>query len=148
MNLRGTYDGDQASSTSLAVIVGSGVPTPGETSGPTLDPLLVTGYDGFSGEISITYATACETQDNNIYIGSLDEVSTLNWSGGWCSIGTSGSYSFNPGTGSFFFVVVGTKGLEEGSYGRNLLPGGSQNERSPYPGSLCGQIQNLAVRCD
>jgi hypothetical protein len=148
VNLNFTNSGDRAMATSLAITVTGVVMTAGETG--NLDaPVLVTDYDPGTQELSITYGSACEATDNNIFYGPLSQVSTLGWSGEWCSIGTSGSYSgFAPGSGSFFFLVVGTKGSNEGSYGTNLLPGPSVNERSPYEGNGCSTTQDLSNPCD
>jgi len=55
--------------------------------------------------------------------------------------------SFNPGSRSFFFVVVGRRGADEGSYGTDLL-GGINVERPAFAGNTCGQVQVLNDRCD
>lgn len=148
VNLAQAFNGDEANTDVLTIAVGGGS-TPGESSGPILNPLLVTGFDTISGDLSIQYDAACETTDTNIYYGPLDQVSGLNWSGEVCGIGTGGSYSgFNPGSGSYFFVVVGNKGADEGSYGRSLSSGGSEQERDAFFGNICGQAQDLSNSCD
>jgi hypothetical protein len=109
----------------------------------------VTGYDRDTGEIAIGYEPACAATETNIYFGPLALVSSHAWSGEVCSIGTSGSYAgFDPGTGSYFFVVVGTEGADEGPYGRLRLPDGSTPERPPFAGNACGQVQTLADTCN
>jgi hypothetical protein len=143
--------GDNATATTLTVTVAAAAMGPGETSGPDYSQLEVTAYDQSTedGDISLSYGTACETTSNNIYYGPLSQVSTYGWSGEECNIGANGAYdTFNPGPGSFFFVVVGTKGTDEGSYGTDLRSGGSQSERDPFDGNLCGQDQTLANTCD
>ena len=121
--------------------------SPGETSGAPLAPLVVAAYDKASGNMRLAYQTGCGTVDNNIYYGPLSEVSSLGFSGSVCGIGTTGSYSgFNPGPGSYFFLVVGNDAVHEGSYGQ-AMQGGTSVERFPYLGNACGEIQQLADAC-
>ena len=150
VNLDGTHDGDQATSTLLPISVGGGLPTPGESSGPGDAPLLVTSYNKIDGDMAITFGTTCEATNYNIYHGPLNQVGTLALDGSWCSIGATGTYAgFNPQrSDSYFFLVVANRSAFEGSYGRNKLPGGAENERVPYAGNACGKIQSLAQRCD
>jgi hypothetical protein len=131
-----------------AVVLGGSLAwavTPGEAT-----QLLVTGYDGGTGNLAITYDPACSSSDHNIEFGPLQNVDTLGYSGQDCGIGTSGSYSsFNPGSGSFFFLVVGNDGAgTEGSYGTNLI-GGAPGERSEdLTDPQCSFVQDLSQRCD
>ena len=121
--------------------------SPGETSGAPLAPLVVAAYDKASGDMRLAYQTGCGTSDNNIYYGPLSAVSSLGFSGSVCGIGTTGSYAgFNPGPGSYFFLVVGNDGAHEGSYGQSVQ-GGTSAERFPYVGSACGEVQQLADAC-
>jgi hypothetical protein len=147
VNQAGGPNGDRANTDVLVVTVGS--QTPGETSGEGFDPLLVTGFDPVTGDLALSYETACETTSNNIYFGPLDQVATLGFSGDVCGIGVSGSYtSFNPGSGSYFFVVVGTRDPDEGSYGSSVAIGGAEQERGPWAGQTCGQEQDLSAGCN
>ena len=127
----------------LQVVVEGVAGTPGETSDPALQPLLATGYDDLSGDISVSFATGCDTDDNNIYYGPLSLVSTLGFTGEVCDVGTAGTAVFNPGVGSYFFLVVGNQALAEGSYGRD----GGSVERSPFAGNACGETQDLSASC-
>lgn len=148
VNDNSNTNGDNAAATSLAITVGAPA-TPGESSGPTLSPLLVSAFDDATGELTLTFGTACETTDNNLYYGPLGQVATYGWSGQVCGIGTGGVHAgFDPGPGSYFFVVVGTKNATEGSYGRSFDPVGGSAERPPYAGNICGQTQSLAQACD
>jgi hypothetical protein len=148
VNLQGGPAGDRATMIVEAITV-EGVATPGEASGPNLTPLRVTGFDSVSGDMSLAYDVACETTNNNIYYGPLDQVDILGWNGEVCGIGVSGTRAaFNPGSDSYFFVVVGNQAAAEGSYGRSLLLDGSDPERSFYSGSSCGQTQDLTSSCD
>ncbi|MGH9869524.1 MAG: serine hydrolase [Candidatus Polarisedimenticolia bacterium] len=119
----------------------------GEGSGDTMAPLQVADLDPVTGAMRLTYQTGCGAINNNIYIGSLDGMSSVNWTGSVCGIGTSGSYSgFNPGPGNYYFVVVGNDGVEEGSYGQSNV-GGRPSERPPAGEAMCGLIQSVAPAC-
>ncbi len=144
VNFNGSPLGDNAAATSLQVTVEAASATPGETSDPAaLQPVLVTGYDNLTGDISISYESGCNTDDNNIYYGPLNQVSTLGYTGEVCAVGTAGTAAFDPGAGSFFFLVVGNQGTAEGSYGKGV--GGA--ERFDFPGNLCGEAQDLSNSC-
>jgi hypothetical protein len=141
--------GGDAAQTDVLVITVATPGTPGETSGPAGSPLRVADVDVVSGDLTLEYATACETTDNNIYYGALAQVSTLTWSGEVCGIGVSGSYAgFDPGAGSYFFVVVGNQGGAEGSYGQTRELDGSGVERPPFVDNTCGETQDLSAPCD
>jgi hypothetical protein len=74
-------------------------------------------------------------------------VSVLGWTGEVCNIGVSGTYAgFDPGPGSYFFIVVGTRDADEGSYGTRT--DGPEQERGPWGGNGCGQLQDLSSSCD
>lgn len=150
VNLSQGANGDRAGLATLEITVSSGSGlTPGETSGATLNPLLVTGYDRVSGEITLSYEASCESTGHNLYFGPLEDVAVYGWSGEACDVGTSGTVSgFAPGPGSVYFVIVGHKGANEGSYGLDDLPDGTRNERPPFAGNLCGKMQALGDRCD
>jgi len=148
VNLQAGPGGDRATLIVEAITV-EGVATPGEASGPNLTPLRVTGFDTVSGDMSLAYDVACETTNNNIYYGPLDQVDISGWNGEVCGIGVSGSHTgFNPGSGSYFFVVVGNQNADEGSYGRIRQTDGSEPQRPPHGGNTCGQTQNLTSSCD
>jgi len=143
VNLNMDTSGDNAAADTFQVSVQSGAGgTPGETSAPGLQPLLVTDYDSATGDLSISFESACETDDNNVYYGPLDQVSNYSWDE-LCSIGTSGNAVINPAGASVFFVVVGNKNGDEGSYGRD----GDGLERPPLGLNLCGEAQDLSNVC-
>jgi hypothetical protein len=125
-----------------------GPATPGEASAPSGSPLRVTGYAPSTGIVSIMYDPACSASDHNIMMGPLEDVSTYGWSSEVCMIGNSGVSSFVPGPGSWFFIVVGTEGTDDGSYGRGRRPDTALYQRPPFTGNACGSRQNLARRCD
>jgi len=133
------------------VVVTAADPTwpPGE-----VQNLVATGVDSVTENISFTYNNGtCNAANNNIYYGPLThaDLAAYNYTGAVCGIGNSGVYdSFNPGTGSFFFVVVGNDGSNtEGSYGTNLNSDtGTRTERPPFAPNACTVVQSLTNRCD
>ena len=148
VNLQSGNNGDAANTDTLTITV-AGNSTPGEVSGPDQSPMLVTGFDRATGDLSLSYETGCGTTDNNLYFGPLDQVATWNWSGDTCNIGVSGTYAgFNPGPDSYFFVVVGNDNTSEGSYGTMRRTDGSESERDDFPSNGCGQTQDLSQSCD
>jgi hypothetical protein len=128
---------------SASVTPPSGI-TPGEASDSTLGAMTASHNKG-TGQIDVTYATPCGTSDHRIYWGDLADVSTYNWSGSACSLGTSGSASFDPGPGSVFFVIVASDASYEGSYGTDSTP--AERPQAVGVGS-CDLPQDLAGRCD
>jgi hypothetical protein len=148
VNLGNGTNGDLASSDQLSVTVAAQAATAGESSGAGAAPLRVVGRDPLTEVLSLTYETACETTDNNIYYGPLGSVGTYGWSGAACGVGTDGTVTaFDPGEGSYFFVIVGNKEGIEGSYGVDLQ-GGASSERPPFVTNPCGPAQDLTDRCD
>jgi hypothetical protein len=129
--------------------------SPGEVSdpdNPMLDPLKVDDYDDLTGNLSISYGVPCGTANHTINFGPLTQfdLENYNYSGQDCFIGGGSTYTaFNPGGGSFFFLVVANDGTtNEGSYGRDSRDN-SMDERPPYTtASTCPLTQDLASRCD
>ncbi len=132
--------------------VGTGLPprdlavardtTPGEAT-----DLRVTGFDPATGDLSLSYRPACGASDHNLVYGPLDEVGSYGYSGQVCGIGAGGVFDrFNPGSGSFFFLVVGTDGIaREGSYGGD----GRRTERPEDPlDPICSFDRDLSFSCD
>jgi hypothetical protein len=101
---------------SAAVTPVAGVP--GEASHfDVSSDLMLAGYNGTTGAIDVTYAPACDATDHTIYYGPLESVSTYDYTDAACFLGTSGTTSFDPGPGNWFFLIVASNGSEEGSYG-------------------------------
>lgn len=121
---------------------------PGDVSGPTQAPLLVTGYTPATEAIAFTYTPACDASGHTIHYGSLANIATYGWAAADCSIGVAGSGSFipNPAVGdSIFWVIVGTNSAWEGSYGVNS----AGVERPPNPNAgACYRAQNVAPVCE
>jgi hypothetical protein len=88
--------------------------------------------------------TTCSTTDNNFHYGSLGDVVTPLYTGQNCSSGTTGNYNWTypTGTDSFFFLVVGSDTVTEGSYGKRS----DLSERNPA--NLCTKTYDLTDRCD
>lgn len=123
----------------LVILRGEG---PGEATGLRVDSI-----HRQTGKISLSYSPACASADHTIVFGALEQVGVYGYSGQVCGVGNSGSISnFDPGDGSFFFLVVGNDGDSvEGSYGTDS----GLRERPEYqldPG--CALVQDLALRCD
>lgn len=135
------YDGQDGDCAAAA-------PTPGEAAGTAQGQIQVTAFNASTGQITFSYGAACGATGHSIEFGSLTPaaLAAYSWSGRVCGIGTSGTTTFNPGTGSYFFVVVGNNGTVEGSYGKNSA--GAERPESTT-GAGCANIpQNLAARCD
>jgi hypothetical protein len=123
---------------------------PGQASKPAdhADQMLAS-LDAGSGAIDISYTPACDATDHTVYWGDLGNVSIYGYAGAECFVGTSGTASFDPGSGSYFFLVVGNDGTDEGSYGHHQI-GGAIGERDEDVGTpTCDRTQNLAgVICE
>lgn len=117
---------------------------PGEASGNAGSPMRAS-HDPGSGNIDVTYTAACDATEHTIYYGNLADVSTHGYSGAECGVGTSGSASFDPGPGDFFFVVVGTNATDEGSYG---LDGSGSERPEDIATTGCDRPQDLSGTCD
>src|SRR5262245_38312423 len=119
--------------------------TPGEAS-----DLRVTGYDAATGELSITWTPACGAADHHIEYGPLENMAAYGWSGQVCGLGAGGSYaSFDPGPGSYFFVVVADDGVGvEGSYGTGWIDGAVVERPDDTLDPICHRVQDLSQRCD
>jgi hypothetical protein len=131
------------------LLVAGVVPAWGQTTPGEATDLQVTGYDPGTGEISLTFQAACGATDHHLEFGPLGAVGTLGYSGQVCGIGNGSYDTFNPGAGSYFFLVVGDDGSGvEGSYGLSRI-GGVEAERSAdLLDPVCAFTQDLSLRCD
>jgi thrombospondin type 3 repeat protein len=104
--------------------------------------LRVTSFDRINGDLGLSYTPATESSTHDIYYGPLSQIASYGWSGSECNIGNTGHHGgFNPGTDSYFFVVVGAAGSEEGSYG-------SDSNGTARPAALagtCGRVPAMAT---
>jgi hypothetical protein len=136
----------------------TGTPTPGEAAAPFGgNPLLVTGYA--AGNITINYGGACSANDHSLYVGALTQTALQNgdYSQKFCAIGVGGPFVFNPGAGSFFFLVAGDDGTTQGSYGESYFSDATDpmypnlliyRERPADAINSCNRTYDLALRCD
>jgi len=115
---------------------------PGEAAPPSSP--MTAGWNGASGEIEIAYTPACDSTDHTIYYGNLADVASYTYTGALCGVGTTGAASFDPGPGNVFFVIVGTGGSAEGSYG---LDGAGLERPEDIATSGCDLDQDLAGTC-
>jgi len=132
-----------------AGLIGASVPARAATPGEATD-LLVTGYDPVTGDISINWTPACSAADHHIEYGRLEDVAGYGYSGQVCGLGTGGSYaSFNPGPGSYFFIVAADDGIGiEGSYGTSWIDGAPLERPEDTLDPVCPRVQDLSRRCD
>lgn len=134
---------EMASATAAVTPVAAGVPGEASHQDIVADHMHAA-YNSGTGAIDMTYTDACDAADHTVYYGDLADVSTYTYSGAECSIGTGGTYSFDPGAGSFFFMVVANDGVEEGSYGTGEL-GAERLDDAAF----CAYTQNPAgVTCE
>ena len=129
-----------------AVLVRTEPLTAGEASDPAWGdaPLSVTDYDPLTGELRIHFHPACAATGHAAYWGDLASVAEYAYSGGDCSLGTSGEAVIDPGAGSVFFLIVGTNDDSEGSYGQDS--GGAQRPEAAGIGN-CDLPQQLSTAC-
>jgi hypothetical protein len=133
----------------VLILTGGFSALPAVTPGEATD-LVVTGYDPATGNIQLTYTPACSASNHHIEYGLIQDISTTSYSGQECAIGTSGAFnSFNPGAGSYYFMVVGDDATGiEGSYGTGFI-GGTEAERlEDLLDPVCAFTQDLSQRCD
>lgn len=119
--------------------------TPGEVTG-----VLVQSYDPATGAMALAYDPACGASDHHLEYGPLTAVANLGYSGQRCGLGVDGVVdAFQPGPGSFFFLMVASNGGgQEGSYG-TMQSGGMTSERQSNPAQTsCTFTRNLAASCD
>jgi hypothetical protein len=116
------------------------VATPGEANG-----MQVTNFDGQTGQITVSYTPGCSTSDNTIEYGLLAELSAYAYEGQVCAIANTGSATFTLPSGSYFFLVVGNDGANEGSYGLGV---GEAERPEDSTSASCPLPQDLSQRCD
>jgi hypothetical protein len=107
---------------------------------------LLASLNGATGAVDLTYTPACDATDHTVYYGDLASVASYGYANAACAVGTSGTASFDPGPGSWFFLIVANNGSEEGSYGKDAAIA----ERPEASGvGVCDIPQNLVgVVCE
>jgi hypothetical protein len=108
--------------------------------------IQVHSLDSLTGELSFDYRPACGASDHNIVYGPLEDVQTYGYSGQVCGIGSSGEVeAFDPGEGSYFFMVVGTGDAgDEGSYGVSSI---NIERPEDLTDPVCVFTQDLTFSC-
>jgi hypothetical protein len=126
-----------------------GPPAVAATPGEATD-LTVTAVNPATGALTFTYTPGCGAADHHIEFGPLAAVGSYGYSGQVCGLGTSGSVSgFDPGPGSWFFLVVADDGAAiEGSYGTSLINGVPAERPADTLDPVCARVQDLSQRCD
>jgi hypothetical protein len=135
------YDGSDANCGATA--------TPGESGASA--SMIVTNFDKGTGNITISYTDACETNDSNIEYGDLANVASYTYSSSVCDVGDTGSATFNLPAGSYYFMVVGDNGSAQGSYGLGDIDADGTLEERPDNDTnnpSCPIDQDLTARCD
>ena len=107
--------------------------------------MRVTAYDRPTGNVTISFAPACGATDHTVYAGPLASVSSIAVTERVCNRGVGGATSFTLGPGSYFWLIVGNDGADEGSYGTN---GGGVERPEDSGASACNLPQLLATSCD
>jgi hypothetical protein len=115
--------------------------------GPQASPLLVA--PGAAGSLQLSFGLSCHAVDSTVYWGLRSSpVGGVVWTNAVCGFGASGSASFNPGNppaGSlYYFVVVPSNGVRQGSYGHSST--GSEIPPATGLGS-CNLPQTLGGTC-
>lgn len=122
------------------LVVGGAAPSLGEAQN-----LKVPSFNRATGDLGITYTPACAGVDNHIEIGRLEDIRHYGYTAQVCAAGTSGSFGFNPGPDSYFFMIVADDGVgTEGSYGRN---GATQERPANTKTFNCQLVQDLNNSC-
>jgi hypothetical protein len=103
--------------------------------------MRVEDFDPSDSTLTASFDPGCNTADNNVYFGPLEDVSSYGFSGQVCNVGMSGTTEFRLPRNSYFFVIVGDDDSVEGSYGAD-----STRTERPTWGS-CGFVQDLSNSC-
>jgi len=116
---------------------------------PVEDTQLLVGKTGVGDPLQLVFTPSCHTIDSTVYRGTATGAMTgIVWTSATCGFGSGGTASFSPGTpapGSFYyFVVVASNGVKQGSYGKS-----SSNVERPAASGLgaCNLPQQLGGTC-
>jgi hypothetical protein len=133
-----------------AAVTGIVTGVPGETSHQHIPAeQMHADWDASNLEIDLTYTPACDATDHTVYYGDLSGVASYTYTGAACFVGATGTASFDPGSGSYFFLVVANDGSEEGSYGKYDFAGTSDERDEAVGLPACDYPRNLGgVVCE
>jgi hypothetical protein len=117
------------------------VPSPRPAQG-----LLVPLSDTAAQTLDITWdVSSCVAADYSLLYGSLANVDTYAVLGSECSLGTGGTFSWSVPSGNLFFLVVGTAGTVESSWGTNSA---GAERLGTTPSGQCGaSSKDVAASC-
>jgi hypothetical protein len=133
--------------TATALVTGI-VGVPGEASSHDVPSDLMLASLNAMGQVEVVYTPACDATEHTLYYGDLSGVSTYAYADAACSLGTSGTATFDPGPGSAFFLIVASDGDDEGSYGKDGATVPVERPEATGVGA-CDLPQNLAgVVCE
>ena len=112
--------------------------------------LRVVGYDPLTESMTLSYQPACGAAGHHIEYGPLASVAGHVYAGQVCGLDTSGSFGgFDPGGGSWFFLVVGDDAAGvEGSYGLVFEAGLFAERREDLADPACAFVRDLSQTCD
>lgn len=132
---------ETAPASGLAAAVGP----PGEAT-----RLRVVSYDPATAAMTLSYQPACGAAGHHIEYGPLVGVAAHVYTGQVCGLDTSGSFGgFDPGVGSWFFLVVGDDAVGvEGSYGLVFEGGLFAERREDLLDPACTFVRDLSQTCN
>ena len=135
----------QAANQRLTVVAPAAGPgAPGESSEGSGNQLQAS-YNSGTGMVDATYTPACDATDHTVYYGDIDSLPA--YGGAVCGIGTTGSVSFDPGSGATFYVVVGNDGAVEGPYGERRIAGAPEDRPEDVGTAGCDFPKDLSGTC-
>jgi len=138
----GTVTTDAARNAALRIEITAPPPVP---DGDRIPGAQLTAARQANGDIALTWdAVSCPASHYDVFYGDLANVSTYEYTGAACDLGTTGSASFTPPAGDLFFLVVARNGAIEGAHGFD----GTGKARPAFGAGQCGaSIQIRSDRC-
>jgi hypothetical protein len=139
----------QGAETEASCSLDCGDPGPGEAGTASSGGWMMLDYDRAADVITVNFGPGCSSPDHDLAWGELTPagLASYAWAGRECAVGSAGSYAW-PQDGlppSTFFVVVGTNGDREGSYGRDSARSERPEDATP---AVCQVPRILYRRCD
>jgi len=119
----------------------------GFAAGPVPDGALVPGapmtarYDSTLDLLTIDWQPTCNAEGHVLYFGQLGNFGT--YTEAVCDVGIDGTVEMTAPVGDLFWIIAGTNGTREGSYGLDSVG----FERPSDGGALCGLAQDLNATC-
>jgi subtilisin-like proprotein convertase family protein len=128
-------------------VCATATPNPKEAS-PSGNPMKLSLPSGSATPVDVTWTAGCGATTHAVYRATGQAGQAPAWSTSFCSLGTAGSASFDPGdppAGGFYcFVIVAQNATKEGSYGKTS----SGSERAEATGfGACDLSQDLTGSC-